>query len=146
MTDRKIISVGAALIYREFRGRRNYLIVKQGNKDQWEFPKAVAKRDESSVRAVIRMAGEAGGISARVLEEVGRVNKLAVVNGKSLPQRLYYYLMVQKSAGEVIGFNQFEWLDFKMAYKKLSLKKEKEILEEAEKMIKQWERESGNKK
>lgn len=145
MAVRNNILIGAALVYRENRGRRSYLIVKQGNEDKWEFPKVTVRRGESSVRAVIRMVGEAGGISARVLEEVGRVNSLAVVNGKPLPQRLYYYLMVQKAAGEIIGFGKFEWLDFKKAYKKLTLKKEKEALKEAERMIKQWERE-GKKK
>ena len=146
MAIRNNILISAALVFREGRVRRSYLVVKQGEEDRWEFPKVTVRRGESSVRAVIRMIGEAGGISARVLEEVGRVNSLVVINGKSVPQRLYYYLMIQKSAGEIIGFGKFEWLDFKKAFKKLSLKREKEALKEAERMIKQWEREGKKKK
>lgn len=146
MAVRNNILIGTALIYKESRGRRAYLVVKQGEEDNWEFPKATVRRGESSVRAVIRMAGEAGGISARVLEEAGRVNSIAVVNGKTVPQRLYYYLMFQKAAGEIIGFGKFEWLDFKKAFKKLSLKREKQALGDAERLIKQWEKEAKNKK
>jgi hypothetical protein len=146
MAVRNNILIGTALVFREGRGRRTYLVVKQGEEDRREFPKVTVRRGESSVRAVIRMIGEAGGISARVLEEVDRTNSVVVVNGKPLPQRLYYYLMVQKSAGEIIGFAKFEWLIFKKAFKKLTLKKEKEALKKAEAMLKQWEREGKKKK
>lgn len=146
MRNKNQILIGAGVIYKEVRKERKYLIVRKEGEDKWEFPKIIVRRGESSVRAVIRMLGEAAGIGAKVLEEVGRVNSVVVVNGKSMPQRLYYYLLIQKAEGEIIGFEKFEWLDTKTASKKLSLKREKDVLRESEKMIKAWEKEEKKKK
>ena len=138
------IFIGAAVIYKDSRGKRFYWLVGDGEGGR-EIPKVTVRRGESSPRAVIRMSGEQGGMNARILEEVGRNNSLVVVNGKSVPQRIYYYLMILKSAGEVLGFEKHQWLNFKRAYKAVTLKREKDILKEAERMIKAWERE-GKKK
>ena len=146
MRNKNQILIGAGVIYKEVRKGRKYLIVRKEGEDKWEFPKIVVRRGESSVRAVIRMLGEAAGIGAKVLEEVSRVNSVVVVNGKSMPQRLYYYLLIQKAAEEIIGFDKFEWLDTKRAFNKLSLKREKDVLRESEKMIKAWEKEEKRKK
>lgn len=145
MRNKNQILIGAGVIYKEVRGTRRYLIVRKGEEDKWEFPKIVVRRGESSVRAVIRMLGEAAGIGAKVLEEVSRVNSIVAVNGKSMPQRLFYYLLIQKAEGEIIGFDKFEWLDTKGVSKKLSLKRERDVLRESEKMIKAWEKEAKKK-
>ena len=146
MRNKNQILIGAGVIFKQVKKERKYLIVRRDDEDRWEFPKIVVRRGESSVRAVIRMLGEAAGIGAKVLEEVGRVNSIVTVNGKSVPQRLYYYLLIQKSAGEIIGFDKFEWLDKSKAVRKIYLKREKDVLREAERMIKAWEREEKKKK
>jgi len=121
------MSIGGAILLRDHRGKRQYLVVK-GKEGVWEVPKVIVRKGESSVRAVIRMVGEQVGISARVLEEAGRISSLTVVNGKSVPQKLYYYLMMQRSkGGEILGFSDFLWLENDKAYKKIESKKEKEI-------------------
>ena len=146
MRNKNQILIGAGVIYKEVSGGRRYLLVRNEDEDKWEFPKIVVRRGESSVRAVIRMLGEAAGIGAKVLEEVSRVNSIVVVNGKSMPQRLFYYLLIQRSAGEIIGFDKFEWLDRSKAGSRLFLKREKDVLKESEKMIKAWEKEEKRKK
>lgn len=134
------ILIGGALIYKESRGRRLYwLVVDKGGK--WEIPKVTVRRGESSPRAVIRMAGEQAGMNARILEEVGRASTVVAVNGKTVVQKTYYYLMILKSAGEVLGFAKHQWLDYRKALKAVPLKKEKEAIKNAEEMIRQWEKE-----
>jgi len=134
------ILIGGALIYKESRGKRFYWLVND-KEGRWEIPKVTVRRGESSPRAVIRMAGEQAGMNARILEEAGRGSGVVVVNGKTLIQKTYYYLMVLKSAGEVLGFAKYQWLDYKKAFKALYLKKEKDALRSAEEMLKQWEKE-----
>jgi len=143
-TKNSTISIGGALIYKESRRKRFYWLVedKEGN---WEIPKVTVRHGESSPRATIRMSGEQAGMNARILEEAGRSSGVVMVNGKPVVQRTYYYLMILKSAGEVLGFAKYQWLDYKKAFKALSLKKEKEALKTAEGMLKQWEREKKRK-
>jgi hypothetical protein len=134
------ISIGAAVIFKESRRKRFYWIV-EGKDGKWEIPKATVRRGESSVRAAIRMSGEIAGMNARVLEEVGRRGSIVIVNGKAVNQRIYYYLMIFKSAGEVLGFEKYQWLGVKKVQKAIFLKREKEVIKEAELLLKKWEKE-----
>jgi len=138
------ISIGGAVVYKEGRGKRTYWIVadKEGN---WEIPKVTVRRGESSVRAVIRMTSEIVGMSARVLEEVGRYSTVVLVNSKAVPQRTYYYLSIFKAATEMMGFEKYQWMDFKKAIKSVELKREKDALKAAEELIKKWEKEKKKK-
>lgn len=113
----------------------------EGKDGKWEIPKATVRRGESSVRAAIRMSGEIAGMNARVLEEVGRRGSIVIVNGKAVNQRIYYYLMIFKSAGEVLGFEKYQWLGVKKVQKAIFLKREKEVIKEAELLLKKWEKE-----
>ncbi len=139
------ILIGGAIIFRDYRGKRQFLVIK--TKDgEWEIPKVTVRRGESSVRAVLRMAGEQGGMTTKVLEEAGRANGNTVLNGKSLVQRFYYYLMMQRSGtGEMIGFDEFKWMEYGNAVKKISIKREKEMLKSAREVLKEWEK-THNKK
>jgi ADP-ribose pyrophosphatase YjhB (NUDIX family) len=141
LPKKNLILISGAVIFKDYRGKRTYLLVKPNNEDHWEIPKVTVRRGESSVRAAIRMMGESGGITSRVLEEAGRAAGSALVNGKSIPQKYYYYLMVQKSAGEAIGFTVFKWMEYGKAIKLLSLKREKDIFKDAKDVLKKWEKE-----
>jgi hypothetical protein len=133
--------VGVAVIIRSHRGREKWLIVKNFNADSWEFPKIVVRKTESSVRAVIRMAGEQGGMRTRVLEEAGRGSSTYINSGRQISQKLIYYLMLNKGdSGESIGFDNPAWLEYSKAVRKLSNKKEQGILRQAKKIYKEWEK------
>lgn len=139
------ILTGGALVYKEVRGKRTYwLIANDGG--EWEIPKVTVRRGESSPRAVIRMTGEQAGMNARILEEVGRASTIVVVNDRPVTQKIFYYLMILKSAGEILGFGKHQWLDYKKAVKMVSLKREKDVVKNAESMIRQWEKEKKKKK
>lgn len=133
-------------MFRDNRGKRQFLLVKQKEDSDWEIPKVTVRRGESSVRAAIRMISEQGGMAARVLEEAGRSSGNTVINGKPVSQKLYYYLMVQKAGGtELIGFSAFKWLEYGDAVKKIVTKKEKEMLKNGRDVLKEWEK-THNKK
>ncbi len=135
------IVIGGAIVFKDNRGKRQYLVVKNKEDGDWEIPKVTVRKGESSVRSVIRLTGEQGGISARVLEEAGRSSGTTVVNGKAIPQKHYYYLMMQKGgSSELIGFFAFKWMQYSDALKKLVLKKEKEVLKDAVGVLKEWEK------
>jgi len=132
--------ISGAVAFRDHGGKRKWLVIKVADKNEWEIPKITVRRGESSVRASLRMTGEMAGMNARVLEEAGRTSGGAVVNGKSVPVKYYYYLMMQKSAGEMVGFAQYQWLEYDKASRKLGLKREKDMLKGAKDTLKEWEK------
>lgn len=141
------VIIGGAVVFKENRGRRQYLLVKGKDDVDWEIPKVTARRGESSVRAAIRLASEQGGMATRVLEEAGRTVGSVVSNGKSISQKFFYYLMFQKGgSSDLIGFDQFKWLEHGDALKKLGTKKEKDILKDAKDVLKEWEKTHNLKK
>jgi hypothetical protein len=135
------ISIGGAIVFKDSRGKRQFLIVKVKEDGDWEIPKVTVRKGESSVRAAIRLISEQGGITARVLEEAGRSSGTTIINGKSIPQKHYYYLMMQKGGvSEMIGFLEYKWVEYSDATKRLGLKKEKEMLKSAVGVLKEWEK------
>ena len=135
-----LISISGAVIFRDSRGKRQFFVVKMGEEDKWELPKVTVRRGESSVRASIRLINETAGMNVRILEEAGRSTGATVVGGKSVPQRHYYYLMLYKAGGEVLTFTKYEWLEYAQAFKKLELKREKEVLKSGRDIMKEWEK------
>jgi len=135
------ISMGGAIVFRGNGGKRQFLLVKTKEGGDWEIPKVAVRKGESSVRAAIRLMGEQGGMTARVLEEAGRFAGTVILNGKSIPQKYYYYLMLQKGgSNELIGFSKYKWLEYAEAVKKISLKREKDMFRLAREVLKLWEK------
>jgi len=135
------ITIGGAIVFRDNRGKRQFLLVKTKEDGDWEIPKVIVRKGESSVRSVIRLTGEQGGMTARVLEEAGRSTGTTILNGKSIPQKYYYYLMLQKGgSSDLIGFVEFKWLEYAEAVKKVPLKREKDMFNQAREVLKLWEK------
>jgi hypothetical protein len=136
------VLVGAAIIFKEGKGKKLFLLTKNIN-GEWEIPKTTVRRGESSVRSVIRFTTEQGNMNARVLDEVGRLAGTTIVNSKSINQRTIYYLMFYKAGAEVMGLGDSSWIDYQSGTKRLKIKKEKDFLKKANEMVKEW---SKNKK
>jgi ADP-ribose pyrophosphatase YjhB (NUDIX family) len=144
MKNNQLVTSGA-IVFKEYRGKKLWFLTRQNEAGKWEIPKVTVRRGESSVRASLRMIGEMAGMNARILEEAGRTTGVSSVNGKSIPQKTYYYLLIYKAGGEILGFHQFEWLEYGKAIRKLELKKEKDMLKNAKNVLKKWEKEKkGN--
>jgi hypothetical protein len=130
--NKNMVLVSGACIFKEVRGNIKWFVVKQNDEDNWEIPKVLVRKGESSVRGALRMMGEKGNMTTRVLEEAGRFGGITTVNGKKLPQRYIYYLMLSRaSSGEAIGFTENAWLEYKKAIKILNSKREKSVLKQA---------------
>ena len=82
------VSIGGAIVFRDNRGRRQFLLVKTKEDGDWEIPKVTVRRGESSVRSVIRLTSEQGGMSTRVLEEAGRSAGTAIISGNLFPKNI----------------------------------------------------------
>jgi len=136
MMDKNLVLTSGAIVFKDDKGLYVF-IVKNTEEEGWELPKVIVRKGESSVRAALRMMGEKAAMTTKVLEEVGRSGGVTTVNGKILPQRHLYYLMVHKISGnEVIGFPESLWLEYSKAIKKLSSKREIGMVKSARDMYK----------
>ncbi len=130
--NKNLVLVAGACIFKEARGSMKWFVIKQNGEDKWEIPKVLVRKGESSVRGVLRMMGEKANMTTRVLEEVARFGGVTTVNGKKLPQRHIYYLMLAKAASaEAIGFSESAWVDYSKMIKMLSSKREKGVVKAA---------------
>jgi len=135
------ILISLACLFKESKGKLYWLLVKPNEDSEWEFPRATVRKGESSVRAILRVMGELAGMSARVLEEVGRGSATINLNGRPVPQKFLYYLLEYKaSAGEIFGFHDFVWLEYGKALRAITSKKEAAQLREARQVLAKWKR------
>lgn len=139
------ITIGGAVVFKDSRKKRTWFVVKQGQEGKWEIPKVTVRRGESSVRSVLRLTGEMAGMGAKVLEEAGRSSGIATINGKTIPQKFYYYLLEHKAGNEFYGFEDYQWLEYSKALKTLELKREKDMLRSAKEVLQKWEKERQKK-
>ena len=138
MFDKNLILISGAVVYKDDNGKDKYFLVKEPDGKGWEIPKVVVRKGESSVRAALRMMGEKGAMTTKVLEEAGRAGGVTTTNGKTFPQRYLYYLMVLKSKPvEVVGFGENVWVDSTSAIRKVSSKREKQMLKSAKDTLKE---------
>ncbi len=137
--NNNLVLISAVILCKDQGRGKRWFVVRHSEDGVWEIPKVVVRKVESSVRAVIRMIGEQGGMSIRVLEEAGRAGGVTTVNNKIFPQRHIYYLAIHLSSeGEAIGFEEHAWLDYAKAVRKLSSKRERAMLKQARKELKKW--------
>ena len=135
------ILISVACVYKESKGKKYWLLVRPSEDSGWELPRATVRKGESSVRAILRVLGEMGGMSVRVLEEVGRGSATISVSNHSVPQKFLYYLLIYKSSeGEFIGFDDFKWLEYAKVLKEVGSKKEASQLREARQVVAKWEK------
>lgn len=145
MKNNNEVLVGGTVVFKEGKAKKLFLLSKN-NEGNWEILKTTVRRGESSVRAVIRYTSEQGNMNARVLDEIGRASGTATINSRTVTQKFIYYLMYFKAGAEVMGLGEVSWFDKEQSMKKLTLKREKDILKEANSMIKEWEKTHKKKK
>ena len=144
--DKNAILISVACIYKDKRGKRQWVIVKEEKDTEWELPRVLVRKTESSARGSIRMAGEMLGLDIKVLEEAGRAGGITTVNGKTVSQRhLYYLAQIREEVGEVIGFEEFEWLEYAKAIRRLPAKRDQQMLRAANTELKAWEKREKEK-
>lgn len=143
--NNKPMLISIAIVYKKEEDKVLWFLVRQGADSEWEIPRTAVRRGESSVRAVIRMMGEQGGMRVKVLEEAGRHAGSASVNGKIISQKYLYYLMISKGTQEVLGFTECDWFEYSKALKKLGSKKDQAMMAKAKEILKEIQKTRGDR-
>ncbi|QQS39097.1 NUDIX domain-containing protein [Candidatus Woesebacteria bacterium] len=144
--DKSLVLISSTVTAKQKGEKDDWFLVKTSDDGEWEFPKTIVRKGESSVRAAIRLMGEQAGMTARVLEEAGRAGGVTTINDKTVPQRHLYYLMIElSSAGEAVGFTKGEWFPYAQATRKLSSKRDQSMLKAARKELAEWKKSGKDK-
>ena len=146
MQRKNIQIISGAVVFRDTRRKRYFLVVKHNEGDKWELPKISIRKTESSVRAALRMMEDMASMETQVLEEAGRATGVATINNRVVPQKYLYYLMIRRDGGkEIIGFADAKWMEYAKAIRALSLKREQEALRGGKKALREWEKKQETK-
>jgi len=139
----KILLTAASCVFKKKKGDISWFLVKNEDSGDWEIPKTQVRTGESSVRASIRSMAEEGGMRAKVIEEVGRAGGAGKVGEKIVTQRTLFYLLSYREGADVLGFVDSDWVDHSSALRKVSSKRDNQMLKDAKVLIGRLEKEQG---
>lgn len=137
------VLVSSAVVYKSRAGKNSWLLVKTGD-EQWQLPKGVVRRTESSVRAAIRTLSEMAGIRGRIIEEVGKSSVRSGKGSKALVRRTIYYLMQQRGKDGIEATARVVWVNPNNIRGKVKSATERKMLVEARKLLSEWQKDSRN--
>jgi len=159
--NKDLVLISGAIVYRATKGKKRWFLAKQSGEDgDWEIPKIIVRKAESSARGAMRLMLEQMDMDTQVLEEAGRAGGSATISGKVVPQRHLYYIMLFKEKEEeeeekrekkeeveeiVIGFDDHGWFEYAQAVRKLRSKRERLMLKQGRKELRKWEKAEKNK-
>lgn len=113
-------------------------------KGRWQLPKGWIDEDETGQQAAIREVEEEGGVKAEIIDKIDRINIFFYdENKQKVVKNIVFFLMKYKGGSEKDHGRETEeavWLPYKKAYKQLTFKSEKEILEKAKKILEDKEK------
>lgn len=138
------VLIAGATVYKTRGKKYSWLLIKNPSDGEWQLPKGVVRRAESSVRATIRMLSEMTGLRARVLEEVGRTTSTTAKNKRSATRRTIYYLMQQRGKDSEISPSKTLWADLARARTKLKTATERRMLSQARSVLLVWQKDTQN--
>jgi len=154
--NKDLVLISGAIVYRATKGKKRWFLAKQFEEGgEWEIPKIIVRKAESSARGAMRLMLEQGGMDTQVLEEAGRAGGSATIGGKVVPQRHLYYIMLFKEREEdeeeedkkgekereiMLGFTESGWFEYAQAVRKLRSKRERLMLKQGRKELRKWEK------
>jgi len=138
------------IVFRKEKNKIFYLLLyKKANppyKEAWDFPKGNVEKGEDEIKAAKRETFEETGIkSLKFIPDFREKIKIFYRKGDKLVlKEIIFYLAETKTKRVKISFehNDYAWLPFQKALKKLTYKKSKEILKKANELLKSYKSEN----
>lgn len=129
--------------YRIINTKTEWLVTKTDKDSEWELPKSLVRRGESSVSALIRAMQDDMGLKGRIIEEAGRNSLVKKVDGEQVNEKHLYYVARTSVADETNGkFAEKKWTQFSRAQKLLGSVREQKILQLAQEVLKECRKEN----
>ena len=131
---RRTIRAAGGVVYRYAGGEPEFLLARRPRYHDWTLPKGKLDPGEGPQEAALREVREETGFSCRTEAEVGTIGYQL---GSGRPKAVRYWLM-QAEAGEFTPnseVDKIKWLSAASATKRLSYRKERQVLARATDMV-----------
>ncbi len=139
------VSAGA-ILFRDTRGRREYLLLKSRPGD-WEFPKGGVEGDEELQQTAIREIGEEAGIDDfRLVDGFRReYDYVFEAGGKTIHKTVHLFIARSFEASAELSseHRDLQWRDYEQAVNTITQDGPREILEEAHEYLNELAAENG---
>ncbi len=140
------VSAGA-ILFRDTRGRREYLLLKSRPGD-WEFPKGGVEGDEELQQTAIREIGEEAGIDDfRLVDGFRReYDYVFEAGGKTIHKTVHLFIARSFEASAELSseHRDLQWRDYEQAINTITQDGPREILEEAHNYLNELADENGD--
>ncbi|WP_114576025.1 bis(5'-nucleosyl)-tetraphosphatase [Saliphagus sp. LR7] len=131
-----------AILYRDTRGRREYLLLKSRPGD-WEFPKGGVEGQEELQQTAIREVKEEAGIDQFRLLDGFREDYDYVfqANGKTIHKTVHLFVAESFEASAELSaeHRDLQWRDYDQAVNTVTQDGPREILEQADDFLDEYE-------
>lgn len=125
-----------AVVYREIHGGIRYLLIKNKRSSNWGFPKGHLEKGETKYDAARREVLEETGLHLKIHLGYEGISKYKIKN--KVNKTVSIFVGTTDDTVTVIQKEEIEdyiWLPFQRAMKKLSFKNDKDILNEAHEFL-----------
>jgi 8-oxo-dGTP pyrophosphatase MutT (NUDIX family) len=139
------VSAGA-ILFRDTRGRREYLLLKSRPGD-WEFPKGGVEGDEELQQTAIREIGEEAGIDDFRLVDGFRkeYDYVFEAGGKTIHKTVHLFIARSFEASAELSseHRDLQWRDYEQAINTITQDGPRDILEEAHRYLNELASKNG---
>ena len=133
---------GGGVIYKREQGRTLILVAQHSQHHGWVFPKGLIGdhiKGEKKETTALREVEEETGALGKILKELTPVTYWYQFEGQKIRKTVYYFLM-EYISGDIKNHDHemenVEWVDIDEVEKRLTYKSDKQVWQEAEKMLK----------
>jgi 8-oxo-dGTP pyrophosphatase MutT (NUDIX family) len=128
----EIVAAGGVIVDRS-TDTPKVLLVHRPRYDDWSFPKGKLDPGESIEEAALREVREETGIQCKILRKVAALRYVYQTRNRQSRPKVVHYFLMEPINKEVrvpgVEVDRGEWLDFEIARKTLSYKRDRELLD-----------------
>lgn len=138
------------VVFKKEKGKILWLLIQPGSdsqhwrKGRWQLPKGLIDEGETGQQAAVREVKEEGGVEAKVLSKIDRINIFFYNEKKQkVIKNIVFFLMKYREGSQKNHDREVKeavWLPYKEAYQRLTFASEKKILEKGQKILEETER------
>ncbi|KPJ70343.1 hypothetical protein AMJ51_02180 [Microgenomates bacterium DG_75] len=137
-------SAGGVIFRKKDNGQIEWLICRHSGHHKWIFPKGLIEKGEKAEEAALREVREECGVKAKVIARLKSPEKFVYqFKGTLIFKNVVYFLMEYisgKTKDHDWEVEEIGWLPYKQALNELEFKGTKKVLEAAQKLLKEREK------
>ena len=127
------------IVFKKEKGRTYVLVTQHSAHHGWVFPKGLVDKGEDRAATALREVKEEGGVTAKIIQELPPTEYFYKSEDQTIKKKVTYFLMEYVS-GDIRDHDwemeAAEWLMIDQVEERLTYKSDKEVFQEAKKLLK----------